>query len=703
MAISLTERPNRFGFSLNEARYVFFVTNPLTAGCLVEVKLYCHTIKNFNAPPQLIKETKLYPDPDGRVVFYCNDYLHDLLEPDVPGAGNTDIVPAYRQQLFYWIEFRQVTDISPNNPWVIAERARKRIILLGGIEVQKFERNNFFINYITAQKNWFTWIPSNRFVFENQEHYLTWLKYGDEEILPKLKAQVHYTDGSTSEKEIAIANHTKSYLFHCPAGVEQLGLNELEPNKKIHYYDVLVFDPTQGVLTNGYRFYIDYDVHYFYHDWVYLNSLGGIDALRIKTIPIRDMDREVDSASRLNVMYDINDAIKQGDTIDTNILLTKKFKGDAGFLWTREEQNGLADLMASMLILEAMDGRWLRVRLQNKSLPFGGSNDTKWSLPVEWTYGYMNKVYTPDKVYFGNGNNNNEVYDPVVSACPAPTGLAANEVDVSNGLSMVEFTWSHPGNILVTVEAREDGTTEWLHVFTNNFGGNILVASFVADGRTINWRLKLRCYNEDDSVYVNGPDFTITDSANACAIPTNLSWLKGSASGGIIPFTFSWNHSLPAANYTFEYREVGSPTWVSTNIAGTSTVQNFLDDGKTYEWRLKAICGAGSESPYVTGMQFVSSSSVTCSSPYNVTRQVVAITESTVIVRFSWSHPGSADFLLEWSSRATGNTGGDITSDLFTEIEFTKTEERIFWKVAAQCTPGDYSSFSNGSPVNLLI
>ena len=217
----------------------------------------------------------------------------------------------------------------------------------------------------------------------------------------------------------------------------------------------------------------------------------------------------------------------------------------------------------------------------------------------------------------------------------------------------------------------------------------------------MNWRLKLKCPNEDESVYVNGPDFTLTNDALSCAVPADLSWNKGLPSGGFIPFTFSWKHAVPAPNFTMQYREVGTLSWTDVAVSGTSTVINFADDAKLYEWRVKALCGVGSESPYVAGSNFVASSAVTCTNPYALSASIINVSGAINTVRFSWSHPGAYSYVLEWSSRA-GNSG-TVTSpgDKFIDIDFDFAEERIFWRVAAECTSGDFSASIIGFPINL--
>lgn len=707
MAITLIERPYRLGFSRNESRYIFTVTNPASAGCAVQVRLFCHTITSAAAPPELITDIKLVPNPDGQVTFYAQTYFESILKLQMPSPGDNAIVPAVNQQRYYWIEYRQVTDLAPNNAWIITERDRKRVMLLGGIEVQKYERNNFFDNYLIPQKWWLTWLPSSdeegyRFVGIAQEHYLTWLRTYTEAFVPKLYVEVFYTDGTTDDTAIDIDDPDKSLIFHLPAGVAQLDLLSLQPTKTIHYYELRVQDDTEGVLADPYRFYVDYDHYYKKFDWVYLNSISGLDAVCVHGRYTRDIDREVSSASKLNLITNINDEIKNSDTIDTGILLTKKWKGDVGWMNSAYEQDAVADLLATTELFENVDDRWLRIRLLSKTQPMGGSEDKKWSFPAEFVYAWVNSSYTPDKKLFGAGSNTGEVYDATVSACPNPTGLAAVfNADIA-GQDEIKFSWTHPGNIEAIIEVKEDGTDTWVAYTGDLTGINEAYALFVADGRTMNWRLKVKCPNDDSSAYVNGPNFVLTDNASACALPTALTWTMGTPSAGLIPFTFEWAHAVPAPNFTLQYREVGTSVWTDVAVAAAvTTTIDFADDGKTYEWRVKALCDVGSESPYVNGSNFVASSAITCTAPYSLYMEVVDSTDDDVLFIFAWVHPGAINYLLQ-IRRGDGPWVDYTTLTTWREVTIDKNMDLYHWRVAAECTAGNFSSFTYGDSFGII-
>ena len=698
MSILLTERPYIFGFTKNEARYVFNVTNPLSIGCAVEIKLFVHEIQYPDSPAELITSVKLYPSPDGTVTFYANDYLDSLLTVDLPAPGSTVIKNAYNQQLYYWIEYRQVTSILPNNLWVITERTRKRVMMPGGIEVQKYERNNFFENYLIPGKKWLTWLPSNKFVKYEQEHYLSWLRTVDALEAPRVLVYVHYTNGDTTNKTINIAEWQKSYLFHIPTGVKQLGLDALFPDKKIHYYDVIISDNIGGVLTETYTFYIDYDQQYNWFDWSYMNSISGIDSIRIRGEFTREINRDATEASKITLLGNLNEQVKQGDRTDTSIILSKKWKGDVGYLNTPEEQNALIDMLASTGIFENIDSRWVKVQLLTKTFPLAASDDTKWNFPIEWNYSYDNCVFTPDAQFLGNGTNG-EAYDPLITSCNIPSDLTANVGPDVSGITVVEFTWTHAGTSIIKIECRKVGDTAWNSLVwfkpSDYPPGTFYSATFVSDGQEYEWRAKAVCLNEDESTWNNGANFIVADAAVFCALPSALNVIKGDSYMGMIPFTFSWYHPLPH-EFILEYRKITGGAWTSVTVTDTNTIIQFPDDGSEYEWKVKAHCENDTFSTSVYGVNFTSDSSVSCALPYNLEYSKTAETAEFATYHFSWNHPSAINFIFQYkySSDFVWNTLTPAVNYL--DIVIPKKFGILNWRVAAKCSDTDFSAYAYG-------
>src|SRR5688572_15101402 len=144
MSYQLIERPHEYVFSRNPVCYKFDISNPDSPGSALEVQLY--TIPIGGGAEELVTAQTLYPNPDGSVSFYCEDYLDSQLDWELPPAGQETPYAVTSQIKSFYIRYRQVTKANPHPEWA-TEFDHKRIVLKGGIAKEKWDRNNFFINY----------------------------------------------------------------------------------------------------------------------------------------------------------------------------------------------------------------------------------------------------------------------------------------------------------------------------------------------------------------------------------------------------------------------------------------------------------------------------------------------------------------------------------------------------------------------------
>ncbi|HEX8358422.1 MAG TPA: hypothetical protein VF610_13455, partial [Segetibacter sp.] len=172
MATSITERPYKYSFALNEIRYVFLVTDPATPGCALEVELYYHLLSATQGV--LLKGFTLTPPDDGVIICHVADYLLSILKPQLPAINGQIVQPVNDQVKSYYVRFRQVTTANVNPEWS-TDAEFKRIVVLGGVEKMKFKRNNFFVSHLANTKAFLTWQPHKRMVSQTERHYLTLL------------------------------------------------------------------------------------------------------------------------------------------------------------------------------------------------------------------------------------------------------------------------------------------------------------------------------------------------------------------------------------------------------------------------------------------------------------------------------------------------------------------------------------------------
>ncbi|WP_139002097.1 fibronectin type III domain-containing protein, partial [Hyunsoonleella aestuarii] len=89
----------------------------------------------------------------------------------------------------------------------------------------------------------------------------------------------------------------------------------------------------------------------------------------------------------------------------------------------------------------------------------------------------------------------------------------------------------------------------------------------------------------------------------------------GLAASNIAPSsaTISWNN-VSGATYNYQYRELGSSTWITQNTSSNSIVLSNLTPSTQYEVQVNSICPDTSESSYSTPITFTTNSINYCAS-----------------------------------------------------------------------------------------
>lgn len=701
MSYQLIERPHRQVFAGNPVRYVFNVSNPTAPGCAIEVALYVWNIYDdpFAVDGTLVMQQTLTPNPDGKVYFYCEDYLNSQLEWQLPELGNDDVIAVTKQIKKFGIKYRQITKNNPSPTWA-TDTNNLRTVLKGGIAKEKFDRNNFFVNYLPAKMPFLTWLPDKHFIGLEERRYLTYFHFYDDpmvHITPQLKATVVYFDGTNETITKDFPSLDASKLFHCPAGLKQLGLDNLHPDKQIWYYDVQVVDAGGGFdVTSPYRMYADYRNFYRVFSFVYHNSISGMDTLRIRG----DWDIEI-SLNTTDIQQatggDFSGEILPTENAMINISGFKTFDGDAGWMNTRKMQEALEDFLLSDGIYREINSRWLRVVSLNKTQKMGASNDTKWSFPIKWRYTFDNNYYTPFDTDFGAGIMD-EAPGILMGLCTAPGGLDR----VLTDSQPAQQTWHLSWNPVADAEGYQVEITDPngdVHLFDVTDPEKDYIATIEGD---FTWRVRTKCGLNDYSGFVLGPGFTVDFIAAFCASPTTLALVLMSISGGQADVKFTWDAVPGVYGYWLEWREIGTSIWNSAFNAVTYRVVTLNKDVQ-YEWRVRSQCDSSSvihASGYIYGNPFVPSNMLgACNAPIGL---VATVTPGLfVIVQFNWTNAALVtDYEIQYREVGVGSawfSANNKQSGWATVFLRAKTWE---WKVRSNCTGGGMSNFVNGGNFN---
>jgi hypothetical protein len=419
---------------MNEIRYILSVTDPNTAGCEVEVEIYYHDITQTQGV--LLKSFSLVPPPDGLVYTPVADYLDSLLKHELPSLIGPEIQPINDQVKTYYIRFRQITKADPNPDWQ-TDIAFKRTVILGGVEQSKFKRNNFFVSYLQSSKAFLTWQPSGRFVHPDEKQYLTVLLTSPADF--NVKITTWFTD-STSNIKLLPYTSAGNVLFRIKTGAKELGLDNIAPTKQIHFYTVEVINTNNNTtIAAPYRYYIEYRPLYNFYDIAFFNSLGGLDTIRVKGQVDWKIQTTSDDVEHVIYKDTYNTEKPRSQFSQSNTLKRDNYSGDAGWRRTKEEQESLVEILVSKGRYEIIDGRWIGLINLKSTLDLRSNADKTWSYPIEWSYGYTDKVFTPKLTVLGPGTGNS-----ICSNLPTPQNIQFETiVDSQGGPEKYQATWTY--------------------------------------------------------------------------------------------------------------------------------------------------------------------------------------------------------------------------------------------------------------------
>lgn len=431
----ITERPYDLSFSENEIRYILNVDDTTTPGCEVQVEVHFMPA-DLSADIKIIT-VSVTPNPDGNIYFHVKSYLKSLVTLQMPDPAGAVVQPVADQMKYFYIRYREVSKGVINPDWT-DDINNKRIVLLGGVEQMKFRRNNFFANYLVQQPGFLTWQPSGKRVFRDQEHYLTLLlTQSVSSFTVNVKTVfADLTETSKSYPTSVGANSTK--VWRIKSGMAALGLQNA--SSKIYYYEV---SATSGgtTLAAAYRFYVDYNMFYDYHDFNYGNSLGGVDCARLQGQFNWNIAVTADDIEQVSDKEDYASAFPTSQYSQSNLLKRDSYKGDIGWSRTQMHQETLIELLVSKGIFENIGGRWIRIINLTKSQDLRTNTDKKWSFALEWNYGYTDAVFTPKSINLGGGAAQ---APPPPPPPPPPTCVAVTlpSVQLPDGVVGTPYSYS---------------------------------------------------------------------------------------------------------------------------------------------------------------------------------------------------------------------------------------------------------------------
>jgi hypothetical protein len=258
---------------------------------------------------------------DGGTDFNVQQVLNAFLDSAVPAFGDDQVrLVGEGFKRFYLKYFEKFGTPPTAGP---ATTQDTYYVLFGGISEQEFAKNTFFETYLDEEKPFLTWTPAVQVIGSNQDSYLHFVVNNQQYTSLTLKATVRYEDLTSISQNVKSFASSKPYeLLRFPAGVKQLGLDVLNPAKKIKEYDLQLFSGT--VELSQKKTYQVYPERRYYKKLIYRNSLGAWDHVLCLGRGKKSLSTKEESINReLGVGYGYSD--REEETVSKVGELTGEF------------------------------------------------------------------------------------------------------------------------------------------------------------------------------------------------------------------------------------------------------------------------------------------------------------------------------------------------------------------------------------------
>ena len=290
----------------------------------------------------------------------------------------------------------------------------------------------------------------------------------------------------------------------------------------------------------------------------------------------------------------------------------------------------------------------------------------------------------------------------VNAQCPVPTGLGVTVVDPIT----VTMTWNAmPGATTYRIEVSNalNNPVPFLYV-NNNVGANLLNLGGLTEGSAYKFKVRSVCSGGGKSSW--SPVFTFLAGTGgfSCDIPTGLSVTNiTSTTADLI-----WN-LVPNINTYMVRVEAGSGNPVPFVFQGPVTGNTYtitgLNPSSNYRFKVRSLCGAGSDSNWAPRINFATTAAIGGSNPaslvsHNNWEQEAVInvfpnpSSGNVYIAFNGeSLPEKADLMVyDLTGRLVLEMNSlDLTGDDVFEISVADLQEGLYAVIARF---GDHTSVS---------
>lgn len=298
-------------------------------------------------------------------------------------------------------------------------------------------------------------------------------------------------------------------------------------------------------------------------------------------------------------------------------------------------------------------------------------------------------------------------YSPTGYFTTAQPPCNAPETSTASGITNVAatITWSSvSGAATFEIRYRQQGSAApWL--LTTAAGYTATLAGLVP-GTSYEYQIRSICSQ------VNVGNFSavfVFTTAGSCLTPTGLTATNISPNTALA----QWNAQAGVASYQVRYRKQGAPEWQNQITITNSLQLTGLEEGATYEVRVRTVCNAGSSSAFSAIYTFVTNAALNCDAPTGLN----VLNATANAAQLNWQ-PAAGALSYEVQYRLWGNPSwntqntGTATSTTLTTLNAGAT---YVSRVKALCSSGS-SAFTPevvftttdvlalcGAPQNLIV
>jgi hypothetical protein len=403
--ITVTKRPSSRNFSGNPVHYEL-----TSAQAAADPSIYFEIRLMFRYIGAVFFEIHRWPyyPTNGVASISVQDLLHSQMDAQLPTIINSrDMQLADKQTGQFYIEFREISTASPNPSWETTETDFICQVVMGGINYFHWRGNNFWVNYFDVKKPFLTWQQSGRLADINERMFLAWLCTNTANV--KIRCKITFTDMTTLTVESNLQSGVNGCTYFVPSGWKQwdLSLIETQESKKVFYWEIYVVDLTDPINPANCSELFKYERsgRWNLNDIClnYRNSLGGVDSVMILGVVDQTLDYQFQQQSRTFKPDYFNQHFITAQTIITDTLEQKTWKGDLGHLG-KEEQDRLRDAQLQRDVWMEANGKWWPINIITRNFKLRSTNDMRFTMPIEFTLAYDGgSYYTPASVNLGDG------------------------------------------------------------------------------------------------------------------------------------------------------------------------------------------------------------------------------------------------------------------------------------------------------------